>query len=143
MHITSDGVLETPMNKAEYMAFHESCTKRMVEITRKKNSDYTGSGDDPFKNFRKRGTFGFLVRMDDKLARLESFLEKGSYEVQDESFEDTCLDLANYAILLCGYVKQTRLKSAISEAEIMVAQKMPPGSLTEAEIMALENPSKR
>ncbi len=93
------------MTKAEYLEFHKDCAQKLVEITAKKNSDYTGVSDDPFKNFRKRGEFGFLVRMDDKFARLESFLEKGSYEVSDESFLDTCLDLANYAILLAGYVK--------------------------------------
>jgi hypothetical protein len=93
------------MNKKEYMKFHEACTEKMISITKKKNSDYTGNSQDPFKNFRRRGEYGFLVRMDDKLARLESFLEKGSFEVSDESFEDTCLDLANYSILLAGYVK--------------------------------------
>lgn len=93
------------MTKEEYLKFHKECAEKLVEITKKKNSDYTGVTDDPFKNFRRRGEFGFLVRMDDKLARIESFLEKGSYEVQDENFLDTCLDLANYAILLAGYMK--------------------------------------
>lgn len=96
------------MTKAEYMQFHAECATRMVEITKKKNSDYTGTSDDPFANFRKRGEFGFLVRMDDKLARLESFIQKGSFQVADESFEDTCIDLANYAILLAGFVKQKK-----------------------------------
>lgn len=93
------------MNKKEYMEFHQQCANTLVEITKKKNADYSGTGDDPFKNFRKRGEMGFLVRMDDKMARIESFLEKGSYEVEDENFLDTCLDLANYAILLAGFMK--------------------------------------
>ena len=92
------------MNKEDYKLFHARCCDKMCEITEKKNADYTGAGDDPFKNFRRRGAFGFLVRMDDKLARIESFLEKGEYKVKDESFEDTCIDLANYAILLLGFV---------------------------------------
>lgn len=92
------------MTKEEYMKFHSDACSKLVEITKKKNSDYTGKTDDPFKNFRRRGEYGFLVRMDDKLSRLESFIEKGSFEVSDESFEDTCLDLANYAILLAGFM---------------------------------------
>lgn len=99
------------MNKQEYLLFHKECSEKLVEITAKKNADYTGVGDDPFKNFRKRGAFGFLVRMDDKMARIESFIEKGSYEVQDENFLDTCLDLANYAILLAGYMKDKGKKN--------------------------------
>jgi len=93
------------MTKAEYMKFHQDCANKLVEITKKKNSDYTGISDDPFANFRKRGELGFLTRMDDKFSRLESFIEKGSFQVADESFEDTCLDLANYAILLAGFVR--------------------------------------
>lgn len=101
--------------KAAYMQFHSECATKMVEITKKKNSDYTGTSDDPFANFRKRGEFGFLVRMDDKLARLESFIQKGSFQVADESFEDTCIDLANYAILLAGFVRQRKVEQEEAE----------------------------
>lgn len=103
------------MTKEEYMKFHQECCNAMVEITKKKNSDYSGTGNDPFKNFRRRGTYGFLVRMDDKLARIESFLEKGSYEVKDESFMDTCLDLANYAVLLAGFVMSEKAREEIKK----------------------------
>lgn len=96
------------MKQAEYLKFHREMCDKMVEITRKKNSDYCKSDSDAFGNFRRRGELGFLVRMDDKLSRLESFIEKGSYQVADESFEDTCLDLANYAILLAGYVRAAK-----------------------------------
>lgn len=92
------------MTKADYITFHKKCSEMLVEITAKKNADYTGIGDDPFANFRKRGATGFLTRMDDKFARIESYIQKGGYEVKDESFLDTCLDLANYSILLAGFV---------------------------------------
>lgn len=105
------------MTKDEYIAFHRACCDRLVEITKRKNNDYTGKTDDPFRNFRRRGEFGFIVRMDDKLARLESFLEKGSYEVADESFEDTCLDLANYSILLAGYVKAAKAAQGLGPSK--------------------------
>lgn len=99
------------MTKEEYLAFHKKCCEDMHEITKKKNSDYTGGSSDPFANFKRIGAsnpkwvpVGFLTRMSDKFARLESFIEKGSFQVADESFLDTCLDLANYSILLAGYM---------------------------------------
>ena len=84
----------------------------MVSITAKKNADYTGTTNDAFANFRKRGELGFLVRMDDKLSRMESFIQRGTYQVADESFEDTCLDLANYAILLAGFMRAKKAEAA-------------------------------
>lgn len=103
------------MNKEEYLAYHEAACKKMLEITRKKNADYTGTGTDPFANFSRVAHMGlatteqgFLVRMLDKLSRLGSFVQRGSFLVDDESFEDTCLDLANYAILLAGYMKSQK-----------------------------------
>lgn len=107
------------MTKEKYMLFHEECCKKLIAITKAKNADYTGAGDDPFKNFRKRGQYGFLVRMDDKFSRIESFLEKGTYQVKEESFLDTCLDLANYAILLAGFMKE----------EQVAQEKQPPSPL--------------
>lgn len=105
------------MNKPEYMAFHKECCTRMVCITEKKNADYSGKGNDPFANFRRHGALGFLVRMHDKMARLESFVEKGSFEVSDESFEDTCLDLANYSILLNGFMQEQKQGERNAEKE--------------------------
>lgn len=103
------------VTKKEYMDYHETCTKKMVEITKAKNSDYTGIGDDPFANFRAIAPnnsewilIGFLTRMSDKFSRLKSFVERGKFLVKDENFEDTCMDLANYAILLSGYMKEAK-----------------------------------
>lgn len=103
------------MNKEQYFKFHRECCDRMIEITKNKNADYTGVGDDPFANFTRTESGGiatteqgFLVRMSDKMSRLASFAQKGSYAVKDESFEDTCLDLANYAILLAGYMRSKK-----------------------------------
>lgn len=100
------------MNKQEYLKLHEEYCKRMVEITRAKNHDYTGSNADPFANFKAVETSGvcsteqgFLVRMHDKMARIASFVQKGVLQVKDESVEDTLLDLANYSLLLAGFIK--------------------------------------
>ena len=110
------------MNKAEYMEFHSQCCKKMIEITRVKNHDYTGSGDDPFSNFSNVASCGgtspeqgFLVQMNDKMARISSFVQKGLLLVKDESVEDTLLDLANYCLLMRGFL-QSKKDAYIKEA---------------------------
>lgn len=73
---------------------------QMIRIMRDKNSDYSGSNDF-FENFREAGLMGILVRMGDKMKRLKNLLLKGGKgAVKDETFEDTCLDLANYSLIL-------------------------------------------
>lgn len=92
------------MTKAEYMDFHRNFCERMVEITKKKNADYSGSGDDPFANFRRAGNFvqvkeldinavGFLTRMSDKFSRIGSFISNGTL---------------NYSALFAGYLRSQR-----------------------------------
>jgi hypothetical protein len=103
------------MTKAEYFEYHADCVTRMTAITKAKNADYTGGGDNPFANFTRVEGLGicsteqgFLTRMTDKLCRLASFAQKGTFQVKDESVEDTLLDLANYCILMAGYLKSKR-----------------------------------
>jgi hypothetical protein len=101
------------MTKKEYMELHAKMCADMIEITKKKNADYTGSGDDPFANFRQIGylvqtpnvcEIGFLTRMSDKLSRIGSFVSKGELQVKDENIFDTLLDLANYSLLFAGFL---------------------------------------
>lgn len=103
------------MTKKQYFEFHQACVEKMSAITKAKNADYTGTGDDPFANFTRVEALGvctteqgFLTRMVDKLARINSFAQKGELQVKDESVEDTLLDLANYAILFAGYIRSKK-----------------------------------
>jgi len=51
-------------------------------------------------NIAKRGPYGVLVRLDDKLARLDQLFNQGlGGSSTDESVEDTCIDIANYALI--------------------------------------------
>lgn len=100
------------MNTVEYIAFHKEACEKMHQIMKDKNSDYCGDNDTPFSNVEyveKTGVcmteIGILTRMSDKFARLNSFIKKGMYKVKSESFEDSCLDLANYAIMMAAYFK--------------------------------------
>ncbi len=103
------------MNKKEYLEFHQKFCQRMVEITEKKNADYTGTSLSAFSNFEaaeKLGVCsteqGFMIRILDKIARITSFIQKGELLVKDESVGDTLLDLANYAALLAGYIESKK-----------------------------------
>lgn len=104
------------MTKEEYLNFHKDVCDKLIKITAAKNADYTGSSDDPFKNFRTCQDIGactvaqgFIVRMSDKLARITSLAaQKNEAKVLDEKVEDTLLDLANYCILMAGYLKSVQ-----------------------------------
>jgi len=94
----------------------------MCEITAKKNADYTSGSNDPFSNFSRVEAVGitetergFLTRMFDKFARIITFVNKGVLQVADESVEDTLLDLANYCILMAGYIKSKREEAGPQE----------------------------
>ena len=71
---------------------------RMTSIFTEKRADY---GPTTEETFRKFGPVSFLVRMHDKLGRLDNLFIKGdnSRKVRDESVRDTLMDLANYCII--------------------------------------------
>lgn len=104
------------MNREEYFKFHKEMQEKMYAVTLQKNRDYAGpDGDDPFSNFSRVSSVGicgveqgFLVRMLDKICRINSFVQAGTLHVKDESVEDTLMDLANYSILFAGYLKSKK-----------------------------------
>ena len=102
------------MNKAEYFDFAQKFFDDCIDISKKKNADYTGANDNPFSNFTSvenlgiKTEAGFLTRMMDKMARIGSYVSKGELQVKDESVKDTLRDLANYACLLAGYIESKK-----------------------------------
>ena len=61
-------------------------------LFQKKNTDY---GD----AFATYGTIGILVRIGDKIHRMQSITSQGINLVEDEKLRDTLLDLHNYAAM--------------------------------------------
>jgi len=104
------------MNRNQYLDFHAETCQKMIEVTKAKNHDYAGFGDDdPFANFKvveqcgiASVEQGFLTRMMDKMSRVNSFVKQDVCNVQDEKIEDTLVDLANYSILMAGYIKSKK-----------------------------------
>lgn len=74
---------------------HKSICDKLNETYIKKNQDYGGSYG---KLLAKRGDVAGMIRLEDKLSRLDTLIERPAL-VSDESFDDTLLDLANYAIM--------------------------------------------
>lgn len=84
-------------NKAQsYVDCFDDILKEMSEVHQRKNADY---GNNFHKRYEKYGFLTALLRLTDKMERLENIYEKGEIQVKDESVEDTLLDLANYAVM--------------------------------------------
>lgn len=68
--------------------------EELAQLLIRKNADYGNSFEE---QFNKRGLVGVLIRLEDKMARLDN-LERNVAKV-DESIKDTLIDLAGYALL--------------------------------------------
>lgn len=106
------------LTKDQFLNYHAAVCEQMIATVKAKNADYTADNDDPFANFSTvedlglcSTEIGFLVRLNDKFARLRSFVKIGTLKVKDESIEDTLIDMANYCILMAGYIKSKKLKA--------------------------------
>lgn len=90
---------------------HHTLSAEARNLMQKKNADYA-HGDDPFRNFRAaevRGVHpakGILIRIDDKLQRFASFIERGDLKVSNESLRDSAIDVINYVVLMYGLLTE-------------------------------------
>lgn len=94
------------MTRDDLLAMHTVLCDRAKELMKAKNHDYAAESD-PFRNFRRHGSHGILVRMDDKFCRLQSFEENKVLAVKGESVMDTVLDVINYAVLYAAYLTES------------------------------------
>lgn len=72
-------------------------TSDMAETYTRKNNDYSDSFGQSIREF---GFVAGVVRISDKFNRLKSLLSGKEQKVNDESVQDTLLDMANYCIML-------------------------------------------
>ena len=101
------------MNKEQFVSEFQSTLKYMEETMLRKNHDYSGGDKEtnPFKNFELVSQLsitsverGIMVRICDKVSRIVSLMDNEA-KVNDESKIDTCVDAANYFIILSLYLK--------------------------------------
>ena len=62
------------------------------ELFKKKNEDYGNA-------FEDYGLIGILVRMNDKIRRMQSITQSSVSLIKTESLRDTLIDLQNYSTL--------------------------------------------
>lgn len=77
------------------LGFKKDIVKTCTDLYERKNKDY---GDSFSKSFKKYGSAMPLIRLEDKLNRLERLLNNKA-EVLDESIEDTLIDIINYSVM--------------------------------------------
>lgn len=82
-------------NKTDTISLHKQICSQMTETYIKKNNDYGNA----FANLRNEIPNAILVRLYDKYSRLKTLMSGEKQMVNDESIDDTLLDLANYCIL--------------------------------------------
>ena len=83
---------EKPPTKGE---MHRRLCEELNNTYVRKNYDY----GDSYGQLRGRYPDSILIRLYDKFSRLERLIGGRKAKVEDESIEDTLLDLANYALM--------------------------------------------
>ena len=99
--------------------FHE-ILKELGDLHDLKQADY-GRGDDPFANVRASAEWGMpawvgaMVRLTDKVRRLQSLAQKGS--LANEAAEDSFRDIAVYSCIALVLYEQ-EAKKLVEESDI-------------------------
>lgn len=83
------------MDIQKKIKYHQDVYAKLLDIYIRKNADY----GDSFVKVRKKFAIAILVRLNDKMNRLESLFESKEQLVIDESIDDTFCDIANYCIM--------------------------------------------
>lgn len=83
-------------------------TNHLAETLQEKNDAY---GDSFTKSVDEDGLLVLKIRLGDKLNRVSSLIKKGELKENDESLEDTLLDLAGYSILGLKYLEEHKDES--------------------------------
>ena len=91
------------MNLCEPVNKIESIQKEALELFKKKNTDYGNA----FANY---GVIGVLVRMGDKISRLQSITNKEITLINTESLRDTLIDLHNYSAMAIMLLDEDKKK---------------------------------
>lgn len=94
---------ENNRNEVDRVSQMEKVQKEGLELFKNKNADY----GDAFANY---GVVGVLVRMGDKIARLQSITTKSVSLVNTESLRDTLIDLHNYSAMAIMLLDEDKKK---------------------------------
>lgn len=102
------------MNQKELIQYVEVNYKRGVDLIKIKNNDYAKPDTDAFANFRAAEAIGIkpekaiLLRVLDKIARINNCMEKDILAVETETIEDTVIDCSNYLQILAALLQDNK-----------------------------------
>lgn len=100
------------MTTTELLTLHDKVCGEAKAIMSAKNHDYTAGSGDPFANFRASSALGvppvqgILLRVMDKLKRIQCFAERGELRVAGEGVNDAFRDVINYMVLCRGLCEE-------------------------------------
>lgn len=78
-------------------------TDNLADILQAKNQAY---GDSFTKSIDEDGLLVLKIRLGDKFNRISELIKNGKFKENDESLEDTLLDMAGYSILGLKYLEE-------------------------------------
>ncbi len=93
----------------------ENVQKEAKELFAKKNADY---GD----AFASYGPVGVLVRIGDKIRRMQTISKSGITLVPDEKMRDSLIDLHNYAAMAIMLIDEETKEATACESPLLVAE---------------------
>ena len=117
------------MSATRLLEQHDELCKSAKDLMTRKNHDYTSGSGDPFANFRGasylgiKPELGILLRMQDKMMRIRTFIEKGELKVKDEGVTDALVDLVNYTVLMYGLIQEGKPQTATAEQSLVSIDK--------------------
>ena len=91
------------MTEDEYR--HKKILDEMADTFSKKNSDYGNAFEEVLDDL---GASYAVGRLKEKHKRLTKLVTSSKQEVDDESIEDTLLDMANYAVLTIMWLQKQK-----------------------------------
>jgi len=100
------------MTRREFKRALSAQIEAVAMLVNQRNAAYAHA--DALKCWRKRGLAGLLVRLEDKLARFDTFIEQGG--ATESEWRELLSDIAGYG--LCGlvwltYGDDTRVREAV------------------------------
>lgn len=113
------GSTPVPLTQVELLSYHRQVADAAREVMEQKNRDYS-PGADRFVNFRGATVFGIhpvagmLLRIQDKMSRINTFIATGTFAVADEPIQNCIVDLVNYSILIGAWFEQERVEAGES-----------------------------
>lgn len=118
------------MNRDDLLQLHDETCAKTRAIMVAKNNDYSGGtrAPDALANFKCSHTLdlhpvtGLLLRMQDKMMRVKSFVADGALKVSGETVEDAFDDMVNYAILGKALLREERQLREASVAPLPAGQ---------------------